>query len=289
MTLLFEYNYMKLYEKEYVLLGWQKDFGREFNVSLTGEWAKNRPLVNHSAFHVFDSRKREYTPNAPVHGALGQVSFPVYRSSVVRTRFTTKPWLKYRIRNSSKRVIPNSSPTFTFEYGIGLQEVFKGETAFHQLEAGVQHTIGFAGGGILNFNVSGGTFLDKDNLYFPHFKHFDGNRTPFTTLDPAKSFRMLDYYLYSTDEAYLTAFANYQFRKLLATQIFEVRLAGLRESVFLNVLETTESNHYTELGYGLNYIFRIFRLELVTAWEDFRYRDFAVRIGIAANLDNLFN
>jgi hypothetical protein len=66
-------------------------------------------------------------------------------------------------------------------------------------------------------------------------------------------------------------------------------MLGVRESIFLNALETPHSDHYFELGYGLNYIFRIFRLEFVTAWQDFKYQDFSVRIGIAANLNNLFN
>jgi hypothetical protein len=289
MTLLFERNYMKIYEKDYVLLALQKRFDRKYNGSISAEWAKNRQLVNHSDFIIFDSRKHEYTSNIPLNREIDTTYFPEYTSSVVTFDFTASPWLRYTIRNGSKSVIDHSSPELSVRYRTSIPGLLDADSEFHQLELGVKHTLRFAGGGILNFNATGGAFLGAKQLYFPHFRHFSGNRTPFATLDPAKSYRMLDYYTFSTGNEYFTLFTNYQFRKLLATQIFEVRLAGIKESVFLNLLETQSSDHYFELGYGLNYIFRVFRLEFVTAWQDLKYQDFAVRIGIAANLDNLFN
>ena len=288
MSLLFERNYMKIYEKDYILLGLQKDFGREIRAALSGEWAKNEQLMNHSDFLVFDNKKRTYTSNIPVNNEIDTTYFPTYRSAILNFKITTSPWLKYSIRNGAKSVVDNSSPELSIQYRVAIPGLFDSDIDYHQIEGGIRHTIRFAGGGLLNFNLTGGTFPGNKVLYFPQFRHFAGNRTPFATLDPAKSFRMLDYYTFSTQNEYLTVFTNYQFRKLLATQIFEVRLAGLKESVFLNFLETQSSDHYVELGYGLNYIFRVFRLEFVTAWQDFRYQDFAVRIGIAANLDNLF-
>ena len=289
MTLLFEKNYMKIYEKDYALLGFQKRFNRKYNGSISAEWAKNRQLANHSDFVIFDSKKRTYTSNIPVNEEIDTAYFPTHRSSIITLDFTASPWLKYAIRNGRKSVIDHSSPELSFKYRTSIPGLLDSELDFHQIEAGVKHTLGFAGGGILNFNLTGGTFFGEKDMFFPQFRHFAGNRTPFATLDPAKSFRMLDYYAFSTPNEYLTLFANYQFRKLLATQIFEVRLAGIKESVFLNLLETQSSDHYFELGYGLNYIFRVFRLEFVTSWQDFKYQDFAVRIGIAANLNNLFN
>ncbi|RLD21622.1 MAG: hypothetical protein DRI69_03520, partial [Bacteroidetes bacterium] len=68
-----------------------------------------------------------------------------------------------------------------------------------------------------------------------------------------------------------------------------VRLTGAKEGLFFNSLETPYSNHYMELGYGLNYIFRIFRIEYVASFQDFKYTGSGVRVGIAANLETLFN
>ena len=116
------------------------------------------------------------------------------------------------------------------------------------------------------------------------WKHFPGNQVVVQESDPVASFRLLDYYTYSTKEQYVAAHLYYQFRKLLLTRIFEVRLLGLKENLLVNHLKTSTSPHYTEVGYSLDNIFRFFRLEGVASFEQGRYRGFGIRIGISTSL-----
>jgi hypothetical protein len=69
----------------------------------------------------------------------------------------------------------------------------------------------------------------------------------------------------------------------------EVRLLGLKENIFFNYLKTDTSPHYAELGYSLDNIFRLFRLELVGGFQDFDYEEFGFRIGISTSIANLIN
>jgi hypothetical protein len=107
-------------------------------------------------------------------------------------------------------------------------------------------------------------------------------------VNPVGAFRMLDYYLYSTDEEYAYALFNYQFRHFALTQFNHFKRSGIRENIIFNTLFTPQSNQYAEIGYGINYIFRIFRVEFVTSWQDFAYKDFAVRVGIATDFSSIF-
>ena len=116
------------------------------------------------------------------------------------------------------------------------------------------------------------------------YKHFQGNLTPFITSDPVGSFRLLDYYRFSTDDRYLTVNAHYQFRKFLVTTIPVIRLAGIRENVFLNYLATPASKNYTEVGYSIDGILRFFRLEAAAAFRDGQFLDYGFRIGITTSL-----
>ena len=141
----------------------------------------------------------------------------------------------------------------------------------------------------MDVKVNAGTFFNQDGMQFPDYKHFLGNQTIFSTTDPVGSFRLLDYYTYSTNDAYLNAHVHYQFRKFLVSQIFEVQLLGIKENIFVNYLNTDFSQNYFEVGYGIDNIARIFRLEFISSFQDAKYLDFGVRIGIATNLDNLFN
>jgi hypothetical protein len=132
-------------------------------------------------------------------------------------------------------------------------------------------------------------FLNADSLAFMDYKHFIGNRTPFSTTDPAGSFRVMDYYLYSTADKYFAANLHYHFRKFLVSSIYEVRMLGIRENIFVNYLATPTSKNYTEIGYSIDGILRVFRIEVAAAFRDGAYIDYGVRIGIATNLTIRFS
>lgn len=121
-------------------------------------------------------------------------------------------------------------------------------------------------------------------MYFMDYKHFAGNQTPFITSDPAGSFRLLPYYTFSTRNQYFSANVHYHFRKFLITRIPKARMLGLSENFFMNYLATPYSNNYTELGYGLNGILRLFRLEFATAFQNGTYINNGFRIGISTNM-----
>ncbi|RME94633.1 MAG: hypothetical protein D6772_14325 [Bacteroidetes bacterium] len=129
-----------------------------------------------------------------------------------------------------------------------------------------------------------GLFLANSYVGAADYRHFDGNRMLLTTADPVGAFRLLPYYTFSTADRWLAAHAHYQFRKFLFTQIWEVQMTGAKENFFANYLNTPTSEHYTELGYGIDNILRFFRLETIIAFRDGRYYDWGVRIGVASNI-----
>jgi hypothetical protein len=60
-------------------------------------------------------------------------------------------------------------------------------------------------------------------------------------------------------------------------------MAGIRENIFLNYLATPTSQNYTEVGYSIDGILRIFRLEGAVGFQDGKYLDYGFRIGITSN------
>ena len=287
-SLMFELNFLKQYERDYAYFGFQKDLSHKIQFNVDFDWSMNRTLHNTTDFKFFNNKNRSYTSNAPFNAEIGDTEFEDYNASTIGLGATIKPWARFRIRNGRKRLIDKPSPTFTVDFKYGIPDIFGSDVDYSTLELGFTHVIEFPAGGVLNINVGGGMFLHGDATYFPEFKHFDGSRLPFSTLDPVGRYRSLEYYTFSTQDKWATAHLFYQFRKLLATQLLEVRLTGAKEGVFLSVLETPYSDHYFEVGYGLNYIFRILRIELVSSFRDFKYTGFGVRVGVAANLETLF-
>jgi len=197
---------------------------------------------------------------------------------------TLRPWLKYRIRNGHKYVIDESSPTISLRYQKGLSGLLSSDVDFDQVELGIRHVFNVGVRGRIDYAVQAGIFPNAGKMYFMDYKHFLGNLTPFSTNDPVGSFRLLDYYMYSTADKYFSANVHYQFRKFIVTTIPMVRLAGIRENVFVNYLATPTSENYTELGYSIDGILRLFRLELAASFQRGQYQATGFRIGIATSM-----
>lgn len=122
------------------------------------------------------------------------------------------------------------------------------------------------------------------------YMHYLGNRTFFITHDPTASFRLLDYYRYSTADDYMEVHAHYHFRKFLLTYLPKARMLGLSENVFVNHL-ATHSAQYSEVGYSIDGILRIFRVEGAMGFQDldFKGANFGFRVGIATSVTVNFN
>lgn len=288
-TLLLKENYMKLYEKDFVRLNNEKQYSDAFSLRYSAEWAQRRSLENNSGYSLFKHEGKSYSPNDPANAELATTGFAQHNALLVGIAGDFKPWLKYQLKNGSKNIVRKSSPTFSLLYRKGISGLLSSNVNFDLIDVGVSHSFDWGIRGKVDVKVNAGKFINDRSMYFMDFKHFPGNQTHFTPLDPTKTYRLLDYYYYSTGNQYVTAFVHNQFRKLLLTQLRFARMKGIKENLFVNYLGTPASNHYTEVGYGLDYLFRVFRIEAIAAFENGRYKEFGVRVGIATNLEDLFD
>jgi len=251
--------------------------------------ARRHELYNNNDYSFNDKSKDRFTPNAPVNIELADTHFADNTAFVGNIGFEARPWQKYRIRNGNKYRADRSTPTFTLDYKKGFSKILGSDVDYDLVEVGVRQGFRLGVRGLLDMNLKAGQFLNTRSMYFMDYKHFMGNQTPFITTDPVGSFRLLDYYNYSTHDKYFSANVHYHFRKFLLTRIPKVRLLGASENFFINYLATPSSNNYTELGYGLNGILRLFRLEFATSFQNGNYINNGFRIGISTNLSVRFS
>lgn len=290
-SLLLGDNFMKIYERDFGEAHYRHRFDDKYTLNTNWSWANRRELFNNSNYTLFKRNKDDYTPNAPVNEELTNTSFADNKAFIGSVSFEARPWQKYRIRNGRKSRVDHSSPLLTFNYTKAFDNVFGSQVKFDQVELGIREQFKVGIRGTLDIALRGGTFFNVGNMYFMDYKHFLGNKTIFSTVDPVGSYRLLDYYRYSTNNEYFAANAHYHFRKFLVTQIAKVRLIGVTENVFVNYLATPTSGNYTELGYGLDGILRIFRLEGAVSFRngDLSNFDYGFRIGISTSITVNFN
>ncbi len=288
-TLLLGDNLMKLYERDFVDINYRQRVNEKYTFKSSVSWAKRYELSNTTNYTLFKSNRDEYTSNTPVNLELNNTSFQPNTAFIGSFGFEARPWQKYKIRNGHKMRVDNSSPLLTLDYRKGFDGILNSEVKYDLLEIGLKHGMKLGIRGKLDVALKAGKYLNAEKLYFMDYKHFLGNQTPFVTTDPVGSYRLMDYYLNSTRDQYFAANVHYHFRKFLFTRIPKVRMFGVSENIFVNYLATPFSQNYTEVGYGLEGILRVFRLEAVVGFKDGQYQNTGFRIGIATSVGVNFN
>ncbi|AHM63424.1 hypothetical protein D770_25905 [Flammeovirgaceae bacterium 311] len=274
-------NYMKIYEKNYGKIGYQYSHLRAFTIATSLEWAQRNELFDQSSYSFYNGESRTYSYNRPQNIELENTGFPEHEALIFNTEVRYRPGLTYRIYNGKKYANLHKAPELILSYRKGIAKVLGSDVDYDQLQLGINHGFTFGVSGRLEFELRAGTFLNNNRMYFMDYEHFDGNRTILSTLRPAGGYRLLDYYDYSTNGSYFAGHTHYQFRKFLLTQLPMLRMSGLKENIFVNYLKTVHSPHYYELGYSIDNILRIFRLEVAASFRNAEFVEVAPRIGIA--------
>lgn len=282
-TLLFHDNYMKLYESTFINATSEGYFFDKLSYNVGVNFEKRSPLQNTTTHGWFNTEK-EYTSNAPTNVELTATDFVENSSFIYNVGIEFKPWLKYSVRNGRKRVINSSTPTFDLSYRSGVSLGAFDETDFSHVELGYKQSFSPGIRGQFFIDARTGSFMGSLPTTFIDYKHFAGNETPFLMEDPVGSYRLLPYYLYSTADKYVSAQVLYQFRKFLFTQFPMLRLTGVKELAYVSYLVTPNSGNFVEVGYGLDNLFRILRVEASTSFIDGAYNSFGVKIGIATSI-----
>jgi len=128
------------------------------------------------------------------------------------------------------------------------------------------------------FLVSTGTFLNNDTLTFVDFQHFNGNLSVFADYELG-NFQLLDYYFYSTTDYYLNAHYEHHFNGFIFNKFPLLRKLKLQAVAGINYLYTEESRNYWELGFGIEHIFKVARVDIFTSFQDGSHLDTGFRLG----------
>ena len=280
-------NYLKLYEQDFLQASWGERKTPALSYQLNFLWADRRALENVTDYSFLKNTEREYSSNRPFNVEAGDVAFANHQVAKFQATLDWRPGLTYFIRNGRK--IPNleRAPLISFSYQKALPQLSTSDLAadFDQLQASIKHAFSFGVSGKLDFNVTAGTFLNNRQVFFQDYTHFGGNRTLFSTMGAASNYRVMDYYRYSTAGSYVSSIAHYQFRKFIFTQLPMLRFSGVRENIFVNYLKTQHSPHYTEIGYSLDNLFRIFRVEFAAGFENGQFLRARPLFGVATFLN----
>lgn len=284
-SLLLERNYAKFYQKQFTRAQYSLNrLGDVLTLTAGIEYARRTSLDNlEKAKPWLNWSGVSFTANRPENVEMPNTAFPVHDALLLDIAATIRPWQKYMIRNGRKQYVRNQGPTFYLNYRKGLPAA-KSVVDYDFVQGQVRYRFDTGPRSSLQMLTSGGIFLNSKKMFFADFRHFMGNEFFFQTGDALSSFRMLPYYRYSTASKFGQVHVLWSTQKFVLTQVQMLRLLGLRETAQIHYLATPHSKNYTELVYGIDGILRLFRLEVVTQFQKFRYENVGFRVGTVLNI-----
>ena len=269
-SLFFERNFLKLYERAFAQLSYSQELFNGLRISATTAYEERNPVFNTTDQTFFPQDDIEFTSNNPLDPFNTDIAaISTHRIAKAQVTAQINFGQKYYNYPTGKfNISSDRYPTVYLAYETGF-EASNDELNFNQLRLQLRQGFDISNKGRLNYNVKGGTFLgDTDGISFVDFQHFNGNQTRVgTTGSYLNTFNLLPYYERSTNNSYLEAHAEHDFKGWLLGKIPGINKLNYNLVLGGHVLSTQENKPYTEWSVGLDNLgwgkYRFLRLDYV--------------------------
>jgi hypothetical protein len=264
-TLLWEQNHMKLYEAWFGRIGYSKELGNGFNFSAGLQYQDRGPLDNTTDNSWRDIKERNYSPNYPVE--LTNAPITRHQAFIANLNINWQPGIRYIEFPDRKMDLGSRYPVFHLRFIKGINNIFGSDVNYLKWNSGINDDVNLKLGGVFQYNVSIGGFLQKKSVQIPDYNHFTGNRTVLVT-SYFNSFQSLPYYQYSnTENLFAEAHLEHHFNGMLTNKIPGFRKLNWYLVGGANALWLDGNTHYEEVFLGLENIFKILRMDVVWAFD----------------------
>jgi hypothetical protein len=251
------------------------------NIAATYE---SRMPVENSTDLSFFYKERQFTPNHPYE--LAAVQFEKHAATVASVTLSYQPGQYYIELPKRKIPIGSKYPTFELQYTKGFPGIFNSTADFDKWKFSVYDDANLKLFGTFKYRLGVGGFLNNRRVDIPDFTHFNGNQTSFT-FNYLNSFQLAPYYRYSNTERFYTLLhAEHHFNGLLTNKIPLFNKLKWHLVAGTNTFYVNRNSYYVEAFAGLENIFKIFRVDFVTATQSEPGRSFGIRVGFGGVIGN---
>lgn len=260
-------NYLKIYEKQFAKISYSEEIKNGLYFSSSLEYANRKPLFNTTNFSFAGGRlNRTYTSNNPL-APLDFVNAPFSEHKIAILNLGTRvvfgqkylsyPDKKFNLNNDK---YPSLRLNYRKTFGTSSSNVHS-----DLITTNLRQKINIGNYGKLTYGVRGGLFLKKKDIPFMDNLQVLGNLLSFT-LD-LKSFDLLPYYKYFTNDKYAEMHLEHNFRGAILSKIPLLNLLNFHIVAGGKGLFMADKNPYTESAVGLSNIgygkWRFLRIDYV--------------------------
>jgi hypothetical protein len=305
-TLLLKNNQMKIYSSQFTTLNFTKRFSARFFLKSLLEYSERSQMDNTTDYYWINFLNREFQPNNPINAEYKQAGFTTHQSFITQLQLGFRPFLTQSYRANTRLSDWGSSPLILAKYRAGWKDVGGSETDFNQIELSYLHNIEVNPWIKMGLLINAGTFIGNKPSYFIDYKHYNGTLNLIQAGEMLASHRLVGYYqnftngsnqrlnvnhyANSTAGTYVEALSFFQFSNLWLKPLLGMKKLYVKEVLIANANYVQNQNlMYNELGYGLDGVFKIFRLEAIANFINgqFSYIGFRVNINSRIRIGNI--
>ncbi len=264
-SLLINENYMKLFKETGLETNYNTELFNGVYLSSVLRYMQRDPLKNTSDILFIDDKNKLFTSNDPLNPNNDEPSFTSNTALTFEIGFSFRFKQKYYTMPHQKIVSGSKYPRLNVTYKKAIP-VLNANANYDLVTATVSDEVKLGLFGRFSYRLKAGDFLTAKKLYFMDFKHFWGNQTIINSNDYLGSFRLLPYYGFSTDNWFTEAHAEHHFNGLIMNKLPLIKKLNLQEVVGGHFLATQNLKYYYEINFGLEKIFKFFRVDYVLGY-----------------------
>jgi len=271
-----EDNFLKMYAANYIRSNFSKGVGNGFIVFGGVEYQDRIPFENATDASWEKANNKVYSPNYP--NEILSEQFKRHEALLLTAGFSYRH--KSRYIEFPDRVINIGSrwPLLNVKYTKGVNGLFGSNVNFDKWQASLEDTWNWKLKGAFSWKIKTGGFFNDNNIEVQDYHHFSGNRFSFSS-DYMNAFQLPDFYLFSNNApTHYAVFAEHHFNGFITNKIPLLKkwnwyfVAGGRALWF-------NKTSYTEWNFGLENIFKVFRIDMVYGHLNGNTMPFEFRIG----------
>ncbi|MFL5810459.1 MAG: DUF5686 family protein, partial [Flavisolibacter sp.] len=283
-TLFGKKNYMKIYENWFGTVGYENRFQNGIRLSAGLRYEDRIPLENTTDYSFF-KKERTILPNHPYE--LANVPFERHQAFVSSVTVSFQPGQRYIQYPRYKEPIGSKYPTFEATYSKGIKNIFSSDVDFDKWGLSVFDNVNLKLAGLFRYRVGIGGFINTTRVEIPDYKHFNGNQT-FYSDHYLNSFQLAPYYQYSNIETfYAQLHVEHHFNGLLTNKLPLFNNLKWYLVAGTNTFYVNADNYYVEAFAGIENIFKIFRVDFISAFQPAPGNNFGIRIGMGGIIGGL--
>ncbi|MBU2916331.1 DUF5686 and carboxypeptidase regulatory-like domain-containing protein [Reichenbachiella agariperforans] len=276
-TLLDRRNYMKLYERTYLALGYQREITNGIMLKPALSYSHRHQLHNETDYSFFYRDSRDFTSNTPDHIKVVDTSFEDHSALQLQLGAAIRFGQKYISLPDKKIIVENKYPKLNITYTKGIATL-GADIDYDKLELEVEDDISMGLFGTSTFRLGAGAFLNRKNMEFMDYQHFNTNASVLARYDEGY-FQLLDYYYYSTDQHWAEGHLVHHFNGFMFNKLPLIRKTKVQAVASLHYLYTDAIDNYLEMGFGVEHIFKLMRIDYFSSFIDGHHEAHGIRLG----------